>query len=47
MNYIRRPTGNMPPYSAQLVSDQDVADLYAYLKSVARPVDIKNIPLFK
>ena len=47
MNYIRKPTGNMPPYSAKLVSDQDVADLYAYLKSVARPVDIKNIPLFK
>jgi mono/diheme cytochrome c family protein len=47
MNYIRKPTGNMPPYSALLVSDQDVADLYAYLKSVARPVDIKNIPLFK
>jgi mono/diheme cytochrome c family protein len=46
MNYIRKPTGNMPPYTAKIVSDQDVADMYAYLKSVARPVDIKNIPLF-
>ncbi|MGB9067117.1 MAG: cytochrome c [Candidatus Acidiferrales bacterium] len=47
MNYIRKPTGNMPPYTAKLVSDQDVADIYAYLKAVPRPVDIKNIPLFK
>ena len=47
MNYIRKPAGNMPPFTAKLVSDQDVADIYAYLKSVPRPVDIKNIPLFK
>lgn len=45
-NYLRNPSGNMPPYSAKIVSDQDVADIHAYLKSVARPVDIKNIPLF-
>ena len=46
MNYIRKPTGNMPPYTAKIVSDQDVADIYAYLKSVPRPTDIKNIPTF-
>jgi mono/diheme cytochrome c family protein len=45
-NYIRKPSGNMPPYAAKIVSDQDVADIHAYLKSVVRPVDIKNIPLF-
>jgi mono/diheme cytochrome c family protein len=38
-NYIRNPSGKIVP-------DQDVADIYAYLKSVPRPVDIKNIPLF-
>jgi mono/diheme cytochrome c family protein len=47
INYIRKPAGNMPPYTAKLVSDQDVADIYAYLKSVPRPVDLRNIPLFK
>jgi len=46
LNYLRNPSGNMPPYSAKIVSDQDVADIYAYLKSVPRPVDIKNIPRF-
>jgi mono/diheme cytochrome c family protein len=45
-NYIRKPAGNMPPYAAKIVPDQDVADIYAYLKSVVRPVDLKNIPLF-
>lgn len=46
MNYIRKPTGNMPPYTAKIVSDQDVASIYSYLKSVPRPTDINNIPLF-
>ena len=46
LNYIRKPSGNMPPYSAKIVSTQDVADIHAYLESVARPVDLKNIPLF-
>ena len=46
INYIRKPSGNMPPFTAKIVSDQDAADIYAYLKSVPRPVAIKNIPLF-
>ncbi len=31
--YVRRPTGSMPAYSAQVVSDQVLADIHAYLKS--------------
>ena len=46
MSYIRKPSGRMPPFSAKLVQDQDVADIYAYLKSVPGPSDIKNVPLF-
>ena len=33
--YVRRPTGTMPPQSAQLVSDQALADIYAFLRSAA------------
>lgn len=47
MSYTRKPTGVMPAYSAKLASDQDVADIHAYLTSMPRPVDIRNIPLFK
>lgn len=45
-NYIRKPTGIMPPYSASVVSDQNVADMYAYLKARPRPVSLDNIPTF-
>ena len=31
--YVRNPTGSMPAGSAQVVSDQDLADIYAFLHS--------------
>lgn len=48
---IRRPYSNwpnfvMPPFTAQMVSDQDVRDIYAYLKSVRGPAALKSIPTF-
>jgi mono/diheme cytochrome c family protein len=43
--YIRHPTGNMPPYTAKVVPDSDVADLYAFLQSIKTPVPAKDIPL--
>ena len=46
LNYIRKPSGNMPPYTAKIVSNQDVADIYAYLKSIPGPTNIRNVPLF-
>lgn len=46
-NYIRKPTGIMPPFSASVVSDQNVADIYAFLKARPRPVSIDNIPMFE
>ncbi len=45
--YVRNPTGEMPPYTGKVVSDQDLADLYAFLKSVPRPPDPKTLPLPK
>lgn len=32
--YVRRPSGQMPPYSARLLSDSEVAALYAYLNGL-------------
>jgi ubiquinol-cytochrome c reductase cytochrome c subunit len=43
--YIRQPTGQMPPYTAKVVSDQDLADIYAFLQSVKQPPAVKEIPL--
>jgi mono/diheme cytochrome c family protein len=45
LGYVRAPTGQMPPYTAKVVSDQDLADIYAYLKSFPLPQPAKDIPL--
>lgn len=43
--YIHAPVGNMPPYTSKVVSDQDLADIYAFLKSVPPAPAAKDIPL--
>ena len=43
--YIRRPTGGMPPYTAKVLSDAQVDDIYAFLKAVPAPKPVKDIPL--
>ena len=43
--YIRRPSGQMPPYTSKVLSDQEIADIYAYLKTIPAAPSAKNIPL--
>lgn len=43
--YVRAPGGDMPPYTTKTVSDAQLADIYAFLKSIPRPRDAKEIPL--
>jgi len=45
LRYVRAPTGQMPPYTAKVVPDQDLADIYAYLKSFPSPQPAKDIPI--
>src|SRR5215471_3425196 len=45
--YIRKPTGEMPPYTAKVVTDQQAADIYAFLQSLPKPPAVENIPLLK
>jgi mono/diheme cytochrome c family protein len=42
---LRHPSGQMPPYTSKVVSDQDLADLYAYLQSRPKAAQAKDIPL--
>ena len=35
--YVRKPMREMPPYTDKVVSDQDLADIYAFLRSRPRP----------
>ena len=44
-SYVRKPTNQMPPYTSKAVPDPDLADIYAYLKSIPMPPKGKDIPL--
>ena len=43
--YLRQPTGQMPPYKATVVPDQELADMYAFLRSIPVSNGAKSIPL--
>ena len=43
--YVHQPTGQMPPYTAKVISDQELADVYAYLQSRPKAAPSKDIPL--
>lgn len=45
LRYVRAPTGQMPPYTTKVVSDQDLTDIYTFLKSFPMPQPAKDIPL--
>ena len=44
---LRQPTSEMPPYEAKVLSDQQVADIYAFIQTLPRPVDHKTIKLLQ
>ena len=44
---LRHPANQMPPYEAAIVSDQEAADIYAYLRQMPTPRDPNSIPLLK
>lgn len=44
--YVRNPApGNMPPFRIKVLSDQELADVYAYVQSVPPPVSPADIPI--
>jgi ubiquinol-cytochrome c reductase cytochrome c subunit len=43
--YVRHPSGAMPPYTAKLVTDAQLADIHAYLASLPPPAE--DVPLLK
>jgi mono/diheme cytochrome c family protein len=44
--YVRSPGSNqMPSYSAKVLSDQQLADIWAYVKSLPDSPEAKDIPL--
>lgn len=45
IRYVRKPTGGMPAFTEKILSDQELTDIYAYLKSLPAAKASKDIPL--
>jgi mono/diheme cytochrome c family protein len=45
--YVRHPTNQMPPYTTKVVTDAELADIHAFLRSLPQPPDANTIPLLK
>jgi ubiquinol-cytochrome c reductase cytochrome c subunit len=43
--WVRTTSGDMPPYTAKVLSDQELVDIYAHLQSIPKSPDYKTIPL--
>ena len=44
---VRTPRQDMPPYRQEFLSDQDLADIYAYIVSIKRGPKAGDIPLLR
>jgi len=48
IRYVRKPSGgNMPPYTSQVIADQDLVDINAYLRSIPASPSAKSIALLQ
>lgn len=43
-NFVRNSNRAMPPYREAVLSDADLADIYAYMQSIPKPPDPSSIP---
>ena len=41
--YVRVPRGQMPPYTEKVISDTELADMYAFLQARPRPASIDSL----
>ena len=44
---VRKPANEMPPYTAKVVSDKELADIYAFLLTIPEPPAASSIPILK
>jgi ubiquinol-cytochrome c reductase cytochrome c subunit len=44
---VRSPRNEMPPYTAKVLADADLADIYAFVQSMPQPPKVDSIPLLK
>jgi mono/diheme cytochrome c family protein len=42
---LRNPVNDMPPYPDSILSDKDLADMFAFLRSLPGPRAAKDVPI--
>ena len=45
--FVRTTNRAMPPYREAVLSNSDLADIYAYLQSIPKPPESDSLPLLK
>jgi mono/diheme cytochrome c family protein len=45
--YVRQPAGRMPAFTQTILTDLELADIFAYLKSLPAAKSVKDIPLLE
>ena len=45
IRYVRRPAGQMPAFTEKVMPDQELIDVYTYLKTIPPAKPAKDIPL--
>ena len=45
--YVRQPSGQMPAYTEKILSDQELADIFAYLRALPTAKPAREIPLLE
>ena len=44
---VRSPRDQMPPYTAKVLSDAELADIYAFVLAAPQPPKVDSVPLLK
>jgi ubiquinol-cytochrome c reductase cytochrome c subunit len=44
---VRAPRDQMPPYTSKVLSDAELADIYAFVQAAPQPPKVDSIPLLK
>lgn len=47
MAYVRKPTGEMPPYTNKVLRDEELSDIHAFLSALPQASKPDDIPLLR
>jgi mono/diheme cytochrome c family protein len=45
IRYVRKPTGTMPPYTSNVISEQELKDIYTFLRAIPASPAARDIPM--